>query len=203
MPNLLQIYAPDPDLPPASQPLKTGQAVQYDGREDDGFWQKGISRLYQTLTVGQYAGTTNITVNGKTIAMENHAVKDMRTGKMWMRRTPDSDLGPGNDGKLLYIDAVNAEDIFEFCDQAKASNLSGHNDWYVPNTVECLQILDLGVRNPCIDVIVFPSTPVDYFWTGNTKLNPTTDAFRYHMDNADVNHAAKTTAHYIRLVRDF
>ena len=52
-----------------SAPLVTGQDTPYSGMDDDGLLQKGIARSYTALTTGPYAGTTNITVNAKTIAM--------------------------------------------------------------------------------------------------------------------------------------
>ena len=206
MPNTLQIYAPDPDLPPASQPLKTGQTVQYDGKEDDGYWEKGISRLYHVLSVGQYSGTTNITVNGKTISMENRCAYDVRTGKMWMARTPDSDIGPGNDGKLYYLDAVNSEHIFEFCDQANGANFAGHNDWRVPNINELVGIIDFhgDGAGVIINLTAFPSTPADEYWSNTTRSDATTYAFVVHFRYYRFGYARvkSTGAYYVRLVRD-
>lgn len=85
-----------------SKLLKTGQITQYNGIEDDGYFEKGIPRSYTSLSTGDYSGTTNITLSGKTIAMENDCVVDNRTGLMWMKNTPDSDIGPGTDGKLFW-----------------------------------------------------------------------------------------------------
>ncbi len=40
--------------------LKTGQTTQYSSELDDGFYQKGIAKLYDIRTTGQYSGTVNI-----------------------------------------------------------------------------------------------------------------------------------------------
>ena len=40
--------------------LQTGQLTQYSGELDDGFYQRGLPKRYTVLTVGQYAGTSNI-----------------------------------------------------------------------------------------------------------------------------------------------
>ncbi len=39
---------------------KTGQLTQYSGELDDGYYQVGIPKRFQSLTTGQYAGTTPI-----------------------------------------------------------------------------------------------------------------------------------------------
>lgn len=72
---------------------------------DDGFFKMGISRSYTALTTGDYSGTTNITVNGKTEAKSNACVQDERTGLMWSK-TPSGSVGPSSDGCLHWDDHV-------------------------------------------------------------------------------------------------
>jgi len=86
---------------PRCLPLKTGQVTSYH-TGDDGDLEKGVSRSYNILTAGQYSGTTNIVINGKTHALSNNCVIDERTGLMWARYVPDADIGPGTDGKLFW-----------------------------------------------------------------------------------------------------
>ena len=85
-----------------SRPLKTGQTVQYDSQEDDGYWEKGIAHSYTVFTTGQYSGTTNIVINGKTHVLSNNCVIDNNTGLMWARYVPNADIGPATDGKLFW-----------------------------------------------------------------------------------------------------
>lgn len=84
-----------------SRCLKTGQTTSYHA-DDDGALEKGIARFYTVLDSGQYAGTSNITINGKTHALSNECVRDNRTGLMWARYVPDADIGPATDGKLFW-----------------------------------------------------------------------------------------------------
>ena len=84
-----------------AQLLKTGQTTSYHA-DDDGDLEKGISRDYTTLTTGRYAGSTNVTINSKTYAFPNACVQDNRTGLMWARTVPQSDIGPAADGKLFW-----------------------------------------------------------------------------------------------------
>ena len=86
--------------------IKTGQTTKYqDG--DDGDLQLGVEHDYETLTTGQFSGTTNITINGKTHAQSNNCVRDWRArinGKplMWQRNVCTADIGPATDGKLFW-----------------------------------------------------------------------------------------------------
>jgi len=81
--------------------LKTGQEASYHA-DDDGDLEMGIPHSYAVLTTGQFAGTTNITINGKTHALSNNCVKDNRTGLMWARYVPNADIGPAADGRLFW-----------------------------------------------------------------------------------------------------
>jgi hypothetical protein len=81
--------------------LKTGQTTSYE-TADDGDLELGIAHSYEILTTGQYSGTTNIVINGKTHALSNNCVKDNNTKLMWARYVPNADIGPAADGKLFW-----------------------------------------------------------------------------------------------------
>jgi len=81
--------------------LKTGQTISYHAG-DDGDLELGTAKSFTVLNTGQYEGTTNITINGKTCALSNNCVKDNNTGLMWARFIPQTDIGPGADGKLFW-----------------------------------------------------------------------------------------------------
>jgi len=84
-----------------ARPLQTGQTTKY-ATGDDGDLELGLTKSYWVYTTGQYSGTTNITINGKTHALSNNCVRDARTGLMWARYVPTSDIGPAADGKLFW-----------------------------------------------------------------------------------------------------
>jgi len=88
-------------IPNISAPLKTGQTVSY-ATGDDGDLELGNAKSYTVLTTGQYSGTSNITINGKTNALSNNCVQDNRTGKMWARYVSQSDIGPAANGLLFW-----------------------------------------------------------------------------------------------------
>jgi len=81
--------------------LKTGQTTSYHAG-DDGDLELGITHDYTVLTTGRYAGNTNVTINSKTYAFPNACVQDNRTGKMWARTVPQSDIGPDANGELFW-----------------------------------------------------------------------------------------------------
>jgi len=84
-----------------SRPLKTDQTISY-ATGDDGDLELGVPKSYSIYTLDQYAGTTNITINGKTCALSNNCVQSNRTGLMWARYVPVTNIGPGADGKLFW-----------------------------------------------------------------------------------------------------
>lgn len=151
----------------ASLLLKTGQTTVHE-TGDDGDLQKGIAKDYTVLTTDQYSGTTDITINAKTVTLLNECVQDNNTGLMWARSPPQSDIGHVNSGTLYWKDDVNGEDIFAFAAQANAQNLGGHNDWRIPNIFELLSLVDFGASYPCIDTDAFPSFPTVVFWSSTS-----------------------------------
>jgi hypothetical protein len=136
--------------------LRTGQTTQYGGYADDGFYEKGLSRRYTVLTTGQYSGTKNITLNGKTDAHSNNCVLDVRTKLMWSRYAAGS-VGPGSDGKLPWTTNGSGEGIFAYAAAANAALLGGYSDWRVPNLIEMISILDYEQPSAIPPVTQFPT----------------------------------------------
>ena len=186
----------------------TGQDTQYDSQADDGSLQKGKARSLTALTTGQYSGTTAIAVSGKTINMENDCVTDNNSGLMWMKYTPDSDLGPGNDGNLYWYKAADTNNIFAFCAAANAASLAGHDDWRVPNVFELfsLVVCDIGIGAPFIDTTYFQCVSAGY-WSSTTNFAGTTEAWVIPFTPAAgvyliYGRDKDTTLYYVRLVRN-
>ena len=81
--------------------LKTGQTTSYHA-DDDGDLELGIAHSFTVLTTGQYAGSTNVTINSKTHVTSNACVLNENTGDMFLREVIRTDLGPAGDGKLFW-----------------------------------------------------------------------------------------------------
>lgn len=114
-------------LPNPSRPLVTGQTTSYE-TGDDGDLEYGVAKSYSTYTTGQYSGTSNIVINGKTHALSNNCVQDNRTGLMWARYVPDADIGPATDGTLFWEEWTHTDTDISF-DNASGEIRSAGSDF--------------------------------------------------------------------------
>lgn len=183
--------------------LKTGQVTDYTPASrtalDDGGQLAGLAHLdLVPLTTGQYSGTTNITVNAKTETKSNNVVVDKSTGLMW-GRTPSASVGPASLGTLYWSDAVNGEDVFNYCDQANIAGYAGHSDWRVPNLMELLSIC---LQETGFDSTAFPAITGSNYYSSTTFSATPTLAYVVFGTNGNTATSAKTTgARYAVLVR--
>ena len=114
-------------IPNLSRPLVTGQTTSY-ATGDDGDLELGVAKSYSTYTTGQYSGTTNIVINSKTHVLSNNCVQDNRTGLMWARYVPTSDIGPAADGKLFWEEYTITDTDISFVNGTSKINRAG-GDW--------------------------------------------------------------------------
>lgn len=80
--------------------FKTGQETTYHP-DDDGALELGVPVSYTILTTGQYAGSTNVTINSLTHVTSNACVQ-ANSGLMWLREVIQADIGSATDGKLFW-----------------------------------------------------------------------------------------------------
>ena len=181
--------------------LKTGQTTQYGGYEDDGYFEKGLSKRYTVLTTGQYSGTTNITINAKTDAHSNNCVYDQRTKLMWSRYVAGS-VGPGSDGKLPWTTNGNGEGTFTYTEAANAAKLAGYSDWRIPYDLELANLRDMEQPTAAPDATAFPGWPTsDYFWSSTTLPYNADYAMFVGCNYGIVYRDAKTSNYFVALVR--
>ncbi|NVM22314.1 MAG: DUF1566 domain-containing protein [Desulfobacterales bacterium] len=189
-------------VPPDCQMLVTGQVTQYGDEKDDGYYQKGKSKKYVVLDTGQYSGTVDVTLNGKTHATSNKCVLDKRTGLMWMQEVVQADIGPEGDGKLYWKEVADVENIFRFKAQVNFQKVGGYGDWRVPNVVEMLSLVwwDKGSA-PNIDTDAFPSTPNEWHYSSTSWGIDNAQVIQFGLW-VDVGYNVKATIkNYCRLVR--
>lgn len=187
-------------IDPAYELLVTGQTTQYGGYDDDGFYEEGYPRSYTVLTLGQYAGNTNITLNAKVEAHSNNCVLDDVTGLMWSRTVSGPNVGPANDGLLPWTTAA-GEGIFPYITAANAVSLAGYTDWRVPNRFELDSLLSLETPTAVPDAVAFPAWPGGYVWTSTTRPDVTTQGLRVHFGAGITTNSVKTTTLNCALVR--
>jgi len=190
--------------------LKTGQTTVFipAGRttKDDGGFQRGINgsfnnAQYNILTTGQYSGTVNITVNTIVDIHSNECVHDKVTGLIWNRTASSAIYGTGAEG-LMWEDAVNSEDFFEYCDQANLSILSGFSDWRIPNAKELwsLIISESTIATPLVNNTAFPVWS-SILGTSSTRADDTTRNIRVNFSVPNISSAVKTLRQITTLVR--
>ncbi len=192
--------------------LKTGQVINRTpaGRttKDDGGFQRGIEgskadEQYHILTTGQYAGTTNVTVNGFTDAHTNQCVFDKVTGLMWNREETPQIYGTGNQD-LLWDDTAGAnEDFFNYCDVANTSLLSNFSDWRIPNISELysLAISTSTIPTPKINSVAFPLWRNGFSFSSTTNPALATFALVVNFNDALIDPLSKITRSPCPLVR--
>ncbi len=185
--------------------LKTGQTTSYGSGSgvDDGGYEIGIAKRYTVLTTGQYSGTTNITVNGKTDAHSNACVEDIETRLMWSR-TVSASVGPTSTGALPWTTTGSggtAEGIFPYVAAANSAALAGHSDWRIPNDLELQSLREMEAPNANPDSTAFPTGWTGTVWSSTTQPNNTANAMATLFSSGTNGSPVKTTANFCALCR--
>ena len=125
------VHAQPPLFPSAypSKLLQTDQTTKYHNG-DDGDLELGVTKSYKILSTGQYSGTSNIVINGKTHAMSNACVQDNRTGLMWARYVATADIGSATDGRLFWTEYTVTDTDISFVNATSKIHRAG-GDWVV------------------------------------------------------------------------
>jgi hypothetical protein len=112
-------------------------------------------------------------------------VTDNVTRLMWQQAVPPV--------KMLYsAAAITCSDLV----------LAGHDDWRLPSLIELISIADLGRSDPAIDVVAFPSTPADSFWSSTGFATSPTTVATVSFARGNTAQKAKTeTPFHVRCVR--
>lgn len=185
--------------------LKTGQTTSYGSGSgvDDGAYEIGIAKRYTVLTTGQYSGSTNITVNGKTDAHSNACVEDVETRLMWSR-TVSASVGPTSTGALPWTTTGSggtAEGIFPYVAAANAAALAGYSDWRIPNDVELQSLREMEAPNANPDATAFPTGWTGTVWSSTTQPSNTVNAMATLFTSGANSNLVKTGANFCALCR--
>jgi hypothetical protein len=124
-----------------------------------------------TFTDETPAGAVTIS---KREAISNNTVLDNNTGLTWLRYCPVK-FGLTSNGRMPWTGQL--YDAFQYCAQANAANVGGHNDWRIPNIIELFSAYSATADGIIgFDATAFPSNYGSYKWSSSTKGDTTTNA---------------------------
>ena len=175
--------------------LKTGQTISYH-TGDDGDLELGTAKSFTVLDTGQYSGTTNITINGKTCALSNNCVQDNNTGLMWARYIPQTDIGAGTDGQLFW-DQWTLEDKTTISFDSTSGEIRNSASGFVTSALCAGRIFTIAgstsndgtytVSSITAGVIVVPETIIDEAAGASVTVATKDDLIWNAVDQANVN----------------
>lgn len=116
--------------------------------------------------------------------LADETVTDRGTGLMWQR---------GHLPAVVWLDALAG---------CEALDLAGHQDWRVPTLKEQQTLVDDRRLQPCIDVVAFPGTPAEWFWSSTPITNPPSQAWLTSYTDGYASIMADTELHLVKCVRD-
>lgn len=166
---------------------KTGQTTSYNAG-DDGALELGAANSYTLLDTGQYSGTTDIVMDGRTDTHSNNCVLDNTTGLMWSSTAGATTIGPdsgkGPYGIMPWTTDENGNGIFAYCTLANTAELSGYDDWRIPNLLE---LLSIHICETGLAPSPFPNTELlRAVWTSTTDFSNTGYALQVYFSGSYV-----------------
>ena len=85
---------------------------------------------------------------------------------------------------------------------AAASHVqAGQSDWRLPNRNELASLVETRCHSPAINGEVFPSTPLEWFWTSSPVSGQVDQAWVIPLTDGEVQPAAIAGQYAVRLVR--
>ena len=175
---------------------KTGQTKSYneDGVEiddnslkDNGYYQKGVDTVYSRDDVN---GTVIDHISGL-MWQDNGLVN-----RVWL--TIENYHICENDTSSDACFDTSGETAVAYCEDM---NLSGYENWRLPNVKEMQRIVDYAHRTPAIDTI-FKYSTVGYYWTVSSVVYYEDYAWVVNFEYGDANAYLKGANLSLRCVRD-
>lgn len=111
-------------------------------------------------------------------------VADQATGLEWQRQ---------HQSAMDWLDAL------AYCE---GLDLGGHQDWRLPNLKEQQTLVDDRRLQPCIDVVAFPGTPAEWFWSSTPIQYPPNEGWSTSFTDGYASIHAFTELHLVRCLRD-
>ena len=133
---------------------------------------------------------------GRFIPSPDGTVRDSQTGLIWKQCAEG----------LMGVDCKVGEAVkFRWKGaraQAAGATFAGQSDWRLPDRTE----LESLVRRRCygidIDVLSFPNTPAEPFWTSSPSPYYRDSAWTIHFGTGVIGYGTRRDSGFVRLVRD-
>lgn len=158
-----------------------------------------------TASPGALAGCNSLlqqtTPADRYVTQSNATVVDTETGLMWKRcaqgfvwegTTCTED--PATAASYSWSDALASGASHQF---------AGHGDWRLPNKIELASIVEYSCFEPAINSAIFPSTPVNSFWTNTPNYFNISFAWAVNFAQGEHTTTRRSNMFGVRLVRDF
>lgn len=103
---------------------------------------------------------------------------DTQSKLTWMRCSLGQTwTGTKCGGTLSLLTWQSAQEVADKLNQE--GGYAHHSNWRVPHIPELAMIAERQCVNPRINIVLFPATPADYFWTATTRRGPGMEGFAY------------------------
>jgi hypothetical protein len=144
------------------------------------------------LTLGQAAQAACPSVStASRYVITGAEVTDLKTGLVWARcslgQTWSGSACTGTASTHTHQDALTL-----------ANSASG---WRLPNVKELASIADKGCLSPAIDVVAFPNTSANAYWSSTAYVGYPSYAWFVEFGNGDVGYNFRSNSSRVRLVR--
>ena len=119
------------------------------------------------------------------VSASGNQVTDKVTGLIWQRQLETTEFA--------WADAK------QYCSCLMVDGVGG---WRLPSRIELTSLADWTALHPSIDVIAFPNTPSEAFWSSSVLENGDPDlAWHVDFDSSHTSYTDKLYAHRARCVR--
>jgi Protein of unknown function (DUF1566) len=125
------------------------------------------------------------------ISADGQEVTDVKTSLIW-RRCSEGMTASANS----CAGAAN-----RYTHEAALTSASTQTGWRLPSVSELSSIADKSRINPAIDVVAFPATPSDYFWSSSPHVGRPSETWIVVFGQATIFPITRSLTGYVRLVR--
>ena len=132
----------------------------------------------------------------------NNIVLDTKTNLVWQDDANASSVTKKWVTQANYDDGnysdTSGDTAIMYCEDL---NLSGYEDWRLPNIKELLSIVDKSRYNPAVKS-VFQNISSGYYWSSSTRTNFSNSAWYVYFGSGGSDDDGKDDSLYVRCVRD-